>query len=224
MRYAFFSDVHGNLHALEKVLADIRARGVDRVICLGDLVGYGAFPNEVIDTARDASDLVIAGNHDHAAVGLTDISFFNPYAHQAVLWTRSRLTGRNTRWLREQPLTVNENGLQFVHASPFQPEQWWYIFSETDARQAMEHATAPTVFVGHTHVPFDYQLRSGRMINVGSAGQPRDGDPRAAWTLFDGETRERKLIRVEYDISAAADAIRDAGLHPFLADRLAVGR
>ncbi len=224
MKYAIFSDVHANLHALNRVLDDIASHNPDKVVCLGDLVGYGAFPNPVVDKVREACDIVIAGNHDHAAVGLTDVSFFNEFAHRAVMWTRDQLTTDNIKWLQSQPLVKVDGEVQFVHASPVEPARWYYIFSKDDAQMAMQAALAGTVFVGHTHVPFDYMTRNGRIINVGSAGQPRDGDPRAAWTLFDSESGERKLMRVEYDVHAAKDAIIIEGLPPFLAERLLVGR
>ncbi len=224
MKYAIFSDVHANLHALNRVLEDIEQQKVDRTVCLGDLVGYGAFPNQVVDKVRDTCDVVIAGNHDHAAVGIMDISAFNEYAHRAVIWTRDKLSAINTKWLQSRPLNVVENEIQFVHASPVEPRKWHYIFSKDDAQRAMEHAEAGTVFVGHTHVPFDYMTRLGRLINVGSVGQPRDGNPEAAYTLFDTATGERRLIHIAYDVHAAKDAIILEGLPPFLAERLVMGR
>jgi putative phosphoesterase len=224
VKYAIFSDVHANLHALNRVLEDIEQRHVDRVICLGDLVGYGAFPNQVVDKIRESCDVVIAGNHDHAAVGLTDISFFNEYAHRAVIWTREKLSIDNIKWLQTRPFSKVMEDIQFVHASPLEPKLWSYIFSKDDAQRAMEKAEAGTVFVGHTHVPFDYPTRNGRIINVGSAGQPRDGDPRACYAIFDSDTGERQLIRVEYDVYGAKDAIILEGLPPFLAERLVLGR
>ena len=224
MLYAILSDIHGNLHALNTVLEDIQHRHPDRIICLGDLVGYGAYPGEVIDRCREICHVILAGNHDHAAVGLTDISVFNPYAHQAALWTRQQLTHDHLQFLRERPYTHLERRLLFSHASPTHPEQWFYVFSDGDADQAMAGTTCGTAFIGHTHVPRDHRTSHGRLINVGSVGQPRDGDPMAAYTLYDDETGERKLVRLEYDITAAEQAIRDAGLPSFLADRLAVGR
>jgi len=222
--FAMLSDIHGNLHALDVVLKDLEGRTPDRVICLGDLVGYGAFPNEVIERCREVSDVVLAGNHDHAAVGLTDISAFNPYAHQAALWTRNQLTDTHKEYLRERPFTHVERNLLFTHASPSHPEQWFYVFSDQDADLAMSTANYGTAFIGHTHVPRDHHTSHGRLINVGSVGQPRDGNPQAAYTLYDDETGERKLIRLDYDITAAGKAILDAGLPTFLADRLEVGR
>lgn len=224
MRYAIYSDVHGNLHALQAVLDDIVFEGADRIVCLGDLIGYGAYPNEVVMLTSEHADFTIAGNHDHAAIGLTDVSFFNEFAYRAVIWTRNQLNSGTSEWLREQPLSKVENELQFVHASPQDPADWPYIFSSNQAQIALEYAEAPIVMIGHTHVPFDFVTENGRMINVGSVGQPRDGDPRAAYTLFDMETGQRTLKRVPYDIDSAMAAIRDAGLPSFLADRLQVGR
>jgi len=222
--YAILSDIHGNLHALEKVMQDIRSRNPDRIFCLGDLVGYGAFPEEIVAVAREQFHITLAGNHDHAAVGLTDISVFNPYAFQAALWTRQQLTPDAHDYLRNRPFTHKERNLLFAHSSPGQPEQWFYVFSDQEAEETMRSTRAGTAFIGHTHVPRDHSTAHGRLINVGSVGQPRDGDPRAAYTLFDDETGERKLIRIEYPIEDAQRAIRNAGLPAFLADRLAVGR
>jgi putative phosphoesterase len=224
LRYAIFSDVHANLHALNRVLEDIEQHKVDRIICLGDLVGYGAFPNHVVDKVREMCDVVIAGNHDHAAINLMDISAFNEHAHRAAIWTRQKLSADNISWLKDRPMSKVIEDIQFVHASPINPSKWDYIFSKDDARRAMEKADASTVFVGHTHVPFDYTTRNGRIINVGSAGQPRDGDPRASYVIFDNDTGERRFVRVEYDVYGAKDAIILEGLPPFLAERLVLGR
>ncbi|MDP8208503.1 MAG: metallophosphoesterase family protein [Candidatus Electryonea clarkiae] len=224
MIFAIISDIHGNLQALEKVLNDIESRKPDRVICLGDLVGYGANPNEVIDRIRQCADVVLAGNHDHAAIGLTDITVFNQFAFNAAIWTRKILTPENHEYLTSVPFTHSEDDLYFTHASPHNPEDWHYIFTRYDAEYAMEHAPTGIVFIGHTHVPNDHQTRNGRLINVGSVGQPRDGDPRAAYTLFDNQTGERRLIRLDYDIKSAGKAILKAGLPKFLAERLVKGR
>lgn len=224
MLYAFLSDIHGNLHALDAVLAEIRNHPVDRIICLGDIVGYGAFPNECVERIADMADATVIGNHDHAAVDLSEISAFNQYAHKAALWTHRQLTDANLQFLESLGYTHEENELLFVHASPQQPEFWHYIFSRSDAENAMAASPYDIAFVGHTHVPFDLRTLNGRVINVGSTGQPRDGDARAALTLFDDSTGKRTLLRVYYDVDAAADAILAAGLPPFLADRLHMGR
>ncbi len=224
MRYAILSDIHANLHALEAVLSDIEKNNPERIICLGDVVGYGAYPNECLELIHQHVDKVIAGNHDHAAVGLTDIGAFNQFAFHAALWTRKVLTREHNQYLRGLPLDHQEFNIYFVHASPLLPEQWFYIFSDFDAEHAMAHAPTATVFIGHTHVPNDHRTRRGRLINVGSVGQPRDGDPRAAYTLFDSETGERRLIRLTYNLQAAGKAILNAGLSRFLAERLALGR
>ncbi len=224
MKYAIISDIHGNFHALEAVFNDIDQNHSERIICLGDLVGYGAFPNEVVDLTRERAHAVIAGNHDHAAVGLTDITAFNRYAYQAAMWTRKTLTDENTKYLKQLPYTHLENDLYFVHASPLHPEQWFYVFSDIDAEMAMKESPTATAFIGHTHVPNDHRTKRGRLINVGSVGQPRDGKPDAAYTLFDADTGQRTLRRVKYDVSAAGTAIRDAGLPSFLAERIELGR
>lgn len=224
MRYAIISDIHGNLQALEVVLEDMRRNKPDRIICLGDLVGYGANPNEVIVLVREVADLVVAGNHDHAAVGMSNLWAFNQMAYRAAIWTQENLPPEHTQYLKSLPYSKQDGDLFFVHASPMFPEQWFYIFSRSDAESAMSHAPAAIAFVGHTHIPMDHQTSNGRLINVGSVGQPRDGDPRAAYTLFNSETGERKLIRLEYDYEKAGSAIKEAGLPEFLAERLKLGR
>ncbi len=224
MLYALFSDIHGNLHALREVLADIKARKPDRVVCLGDMVGYGAHPNDVVEACRETADVIVAGNHDHAAVGLLDMAAFNSYAYQAANWTRDQLTPENTAFLRQLPFSAREDKLLFCHASPSQPQQWFYVFSDQDASLSMSDSTAATAFIGHTHVPRDHRTRHGRLINVGSVGQPRDGDPRAAYTLYEETTGHLELVRLPYAVEKAQQAILDVGLPTFLGERLRVGR
>lgn len=226
MRYALISDIHGNLHALQAVLEALKEKSAERVACLGDIVGYGAHPNECMDAVRDLTDAVVVGNHDQAATGQQDITWFNRYAQEAARWTRRTLRGEHLDYLRNLPWEHRERGLLFVHSSPVDPPAFDYLFGPGDAQRALRQADVGerVVFVGHSHTPFDYEGAEGRLINVGSVGQPRDGDPRAAFTLFDTDTGERELVRVRYDIAAAQQAIHDAGLPGFLADRLARGQ
>jgi len=250
MRWALFSDIHGNLEALEVVLDAIRKAKVDRMVCLGDLVGYGASPNECVDLVRASGAATIAGNHDHAALGLLDISEFNDHARAAILWTQEAITPSTAEWLREREMVVVEPGLRIAHASPGNPDHWNYILTPIDADCEFPKFDEPVCFVGHSHVPglfvlgpapdgtnFTFSRESmlpanepvtlpvgqRAIVNVGSVGQPRDRDPRAAWVLYDDATGTVILNRLSYDIEAAQARILDAGLPPFLAYRLGMG-
>lgn len=246
MRYLIISDIHANIDALEAVLA--RAEGAwDRLLVLGDLVGYGAEPNLVIDTIVRLSPVaVIRGNHDKAACGLDDGSGFNQVARLAAAWTAERLTPANRTYLRELPggpRTIDDI-VEICHGAPFDED--YYIFDGGDAVRGLESATRPLCLFGHTHLPVMFWVRdqtyegaapAGQvdttisiedgtryLINAGSVGQPRDGDPRAAFALFDEGSRELTLIRVPYAVDQAQRRILAAGLPASLANRLALGR
>lgn len=249
MRTLVLSDIHGNLHALEAVLAE--AGAFDEVWNLGDSVGYGAFPNEVIDAVRPLARLNVRGNHDRVCCGLSDSYGFNPVAAQAAAWTRAQLTAANREWLRavpQGPLHANAQAI-CAHGSPLNEDQ--YIVSMRDAWAPLQHMEAELGFFGHTHLQgafsqhaeqweevrpylepseatrcFTLDLPEGsrHLINPGSVGQPRDGDWRAAFALYDDQLRQVTFSRVEYDLGAAQAAIRGAGLPERLASRLAVGR
>ena len=240
MRHAILSDIHGNLDALEAVLADVTEVGVDDMVCLGDFVGYGAAPNECISRLRPLIQHAVAGNHDFAACGKIKLGYFNPDAAKAARWTTEHLTEEHLTYLRELPMSVSWNGMYLVHASPVEPEEWHYVFSPADAAFEMEAVTERVCLIGHSHYPGTFELTgsivqysrqedvhgdpgSRYLINVGSVGQPRDGDPRAAWLLFDDDRFAFEHRRVTYDIPAAMQRIRDAGLPPYLADRLQWG-
>lgn len=239
MRTAVLSDIHGNLEALEAVLTACRASGVDNYICLGDVVGYGASPNECVERVRTLTGRVVAGNHDHAAVGLTDLAFFNPLARAAAVWTARQLTGENADYLRGRPMALEAGDALCVHATPYEPGAWHYVFDEEDAEACLAQTDRQVCFVGHSHVAFIYAARgrdrrSGMsssiadrfryVINAGSVGQPRDFDPRAAFALWDRALRKVRIVRVDYDIAGAQARIAAAGLPPALAERLALGR
>jgi diadenosine tetraphosphatase ApaH/serine/threonine PP2A family protein phosphatase len=248
MRYGIISDIHANLEALEAQLTSLGELGAERFICLGDVVGYGASPNECVERVRAISEEVLAGNHDHAAVDLCGIDSFNPYARAAVIWTRRMLTPENMAYLRDRPFThVFGSGLLAVHASPCSPPAWDYILGVEDARLQFDCFAERGCFVGHSHLPFvavkdaggGVELRGFRgplelaasqrfIVNVGSVGQPRDGDRRASACLVDDRGPEDgillTLVRGEYDIAAAQEKIIVAGLPAVLAHRLAGGR
>ena len=240
MKYAILSDVHANLEALRAVLADAATRA-DAVLCLGDTVGYGAEPAACVDLLGDRARAVVAGNHEHGVAGLLDISWFNRWARAAAEWTREQLDDDHRAWLAALPLTHEVDEATLVHASPAQPDEWDYLVSAEDGWAAFPHFTTRWCFVGHSHVPGVWSLGSsgpdhdrhvglmradaGRryIVNVGSVGQPRDHDPRAAYGLWDAEAGSVELRRVSYDVEAARRKIMAAGLPRFLADRLSAG-
>lgn len=243
MRYALFSDIHGNLEALKAVLNDIAGAAVDRLICLGDIVGYGASPNECVELVRGSGATVIAGNHDHAATGQLDIGYFNDYATEAILWTRRALSPGSLKYLEDLPLEITLPGVRVAHSSPCRPGEWEYVLSAREAARQFDCFPEPICFIGHSHYPSLYRLANGRvhemdlpdnerlflpdgsrhLVNVGSVGQPRDNNPRAAWVLFEPDDRHLTLRRIDYPVETAQARILDASLPTFLAGRLARG-
>ncbi|MFH1567805.1 MAG: metallophosphoesterase family protein [Gemmatimonadota bacterium] len=245
---AVLSDAHGNLQALEAVVEAARARGADHFLCLGDVVGYGADPGPCLRRLRELTETIVLGNHDAAVAGLQDLTYFNPQARAAARWTTAVLREEELRFLSRLPLALEWGDALLVHADPRAPDHWAYIETAAAAAAAMEAVTAKLCFVGHSHRPFIAALAGpagiggppapplhrsegprpldpGRryLVNAGSVGQPRDGDPRASFALWDRRQNQVELVRVSYDVAAAQARIRDAGLPPVLADRLAVG-
>lgn len=241
MKIAIFSDIHGNLEALETVLSHIDQQGADELICLGDVIGYGANPNECVEIVRKRCKVILAGNHDFAATGKTDISFFNPYAKQAVQWTHNALKPENFEFIANLPLLNYDEDRIYVHATPSRPEQWGYIMSNMEALREFSFFARKVCFVGHSHFPVVIEFKDARclfkqveqlqfeadtryIVNVGSVGQPRDGDWRACYITFDTETQTVQYYRLEYDVSSTQQKIRDAGLPDMLAERLVLGK
>jgi diadenosine tetraphosphatase ApaH/serine/threonine PP2A family protein phosphatase len=245
MRYLILSDIHANIDALESVLASAPADTWDRVIVLGDLVGYGAEPNAVIDRILGLDPLmVIRGNHDKAACGIDDGSSFNMVARMAAQWTMGTLTATNREYLRALPAgpATIDDGVEICHGAPFDEDH--YIFDSEDASRALDAASRPLCLFGHTHLPVVFLRDPGRfeglvpdgdvevvlerdvkyLINVGSVGQPRDGEPRAAFGIYNTETVTLTLRRVAYPVEEAQRRIQNAGLPASLANRLAIGR
>ena len=251
MRILLLSDIHSNLEALEAALAD--APNHDLVVNLGDVVGYGASPNEVIDRVRELGKHFVRGNHDKAAAGLMDLQDFNPIAGQAAVWTRDQLTPENLTWLRalpQGPIAVEGiPDVQFVHGSPADEDE--YVVTVRDAVEPLLTGGARTTFFGHSHLqgaflangvsndafdpPYrtvgqaescEFPLRKSLryLVNPGSVGQPRDGDWRAAFALYDTEASIVSFHRVPYNLKRAQDQIFAAKLPPRLATRLAAGR
>jgi len=239
MRVAIISDIHSNLEALEAVLEDAGEQRIDEFYCLGDIVGYGANPNECLQRVRDLTEQVVAGNHDHAVVGLTDISYFNLHARRAVTWTTETLLKEHSEYLRRLPFSLQRGQIFLVHATPSDPPAWNYLLSSQIARDEFETFDGQLCFIGHSHQPIIFSRREGDqrwpaelytcrpddryIINVGSVGQPRDGDPRASYAILDDQRGTVQLRRVKYDIQTAQRKILQAGLPPLLAVRLAHG-
>jgi predicted phosphodiesterase len=251
VRILLLSDIHSNLEALEACLA--AAPTYDRAINLGDIVGYGASPNEVTERVRGLGKVFVRGNHDKAVSGMMELDDFNPVAGLAALWTRDQMTPQNLNWLRELPegpvLVEDLPQLQFVHGSPLDEDE--YVVTLPDAIAPMLSSTATITFFGHTHLQggfstngngsdfyrpeyrtvgqsetSQFPLKGGTryMVNPGSVGQPRDGDWRAAFASYDTETQVVTFYRVPYNLKSAQERILAANLPPKLATRLAAGR
>lgn len=233
MKIGIISDIHGNLEALTAALGIMADAQVDEVVCLGDIVGYGANPRECLALIRERCTLAVLGNHDQAAVDLRAAEYFSDLARAAAEWTARQLSTDEKRYLSGLPLTAERAGAFLVHASPREPGLWEYIFSEREARGAFGAFSQEICFVGHSHVPGVFAERSGArevgrgdrfIVNVGSVGQPRDGDPRLSVGIFDAEAWSYRNMRVEYDAASARAKIRDAGLPMVLGERLLKGR
>ena len=244
MRFLVLSDVHANLEALEAVLA--AERSWSQALVLGDLVGYGADPNAVVERVRRLPiAAIVRGNHDKVATGLASVDTFNPIARQAILWTARTLTADNYAWLAALPQgpAPFDSDVEVCHGAPFDED--FYVFDELDAQRAGASASRPLCLMGHTHVQsifrlgqyvsaertsarvpyaFHYATISRALVNCGAVGQPRDGDPRAAYGVLDTDAKVLTLGRVDYDVEAAQAKILAADLPPSLAQRLAIGR
>ena len=240
MKIGVFSDVHGNLEGLNQALLSMAREGVTQCWCLGDIVGYGANPNECIARVREKADAVIMGNHDAACAGLEDATGFNLYAREAVAWTSSRLTEENRGWLSKLPLTLAIGDALPVHGPPFDPPGWHYVSSGAEIQKAFDSTEARLILVGHSHHPGLLECRGNNchpckdsmlkmkpgsryLANAGSTGQPRDGDARASYVIFDDADQSLSMIRVQYNVSRTQRKIIEAGLPRILAGRLETG-
>ena len=242
MKYAVFGDVHANLEALSVVLAKATELQVDSYICIGDIVGYNANPSECLEIVRAlALEAVTKGNHDEQASSDSELVGFNPQAAMAMEWTRAHLTAEQKAWLAALPYrqTVGTR-VTVVHATLDMPHMWGYIFDKLSAGVSLGYQFTQLCFFGHTHVPLAFEkygdvtggkydeivLQPGHkyLVNVGSVGQPRDGDPRASFATYSTEEKKVVLHRVEYDVGTAQRKILEAGLPERLAQRLAFGR
>ena len=240
MKIALFGDIHANLEALEAVLADSKEQGCDSYICLGDVVGYNADPLACLEKVRAMGCPVVKGNHDEDAGGEHSLEMMNPVAAEALQWTREQLNAEQREWLARMRMVRQVSDFTIVHSTLDQPNAWNYVTNKFDAMSNFSYQFTQVCFHGHTHVPRVF-IRSARVqevkadsiviepgmkyfINAGSVGQPRDGDWRSSYCIYDTDTQTVFFRRLEYDIKTAQDKIIAAGLPEVLASRLAEGR
>src|SRR6478609_824801 len=240
MRYAIIADIHANWEAFQTVLANTKAMGCTHYACLGDVVGYNANPKECLDVVREMGMPVVKGNHDEYCSAETDLEGFNPHAQEAINWTREQLTEDDRKWLRELKYIRLVASFSIVHATLDGPQRWGYVFDRLAAAASFTYQNTTVCFFGHTHVPVafirdtvirggtysKFRVEPGRkyFVNVGSIGQPRDGNPKAAYVIYDMDEGSIELRRLDYDIATAQAKILAAGLPPRLAERLSFGK
>lgn len=241
MKYVLISDIHANLPAFRSVAGTFPG-GESAILCAGDVVGYGAEPNECVDMTLSLGARCVMGNHDAAAAGAADINCFNEWAKEAVRWTRSRLSSGSRGFLEALPMVIIDDDITVVHGTLHSPEEFMYMDTGAKAMHTFEAMDNNVCFLGHSHVPGFFTLREGKVyyssykrrlrmekglkyiVNVGSVGQPRDGDNRACYCVYDPERKEVEFRRVEYDVTSARESIIKAGLPEYLGDRLTRGR
>jgi putative phosphoesterase len=232
MRFAIISDIHGNLEALTRAFEVIDQENVREVVCLGDTVGYGANPVECLKLVRSRCSVVLLGNHDAASIDLAVANQFTLNAQLSAIWTFGALDEESKKFLHNLKPTQPRGHVLLSHGSPYEPDEWHYVISEFDMREAFQAFTEKICFIGHSHIPVIFSENgetdtiSGKgrfVVNVGSVGQPRDGNPNLSFGIFDEEQWSYRNVRAEYDFKAAAKKIRDAGLPRALADRLTIG-
>jgi len=241
LRYALISDIHSNLEALSAVLDSLGRESIDKYICLGDIVGYAANPNKCTQLIKGVADASILGNHDSAAIGTTSTEGFNPLARKAISWTMKELSSENKKYLESLAVSLEVEDSLSVHSSPSDPSMWRYVFSTDDAKMEFHHFKHAVCFIGHSHQPVSFVYSKRRVvldtrveldiedgnryiINVGSVGQPRDLDARAAYVIYDTDKDMVQIKRAEYNVETARKKIIEAGLPRFLGDRLLLGR
>lgn len=240
MKYAIIADIHGNLDAFQVVLEDIKAQKCTHVACLGDVVGYGPNPKECLKIVRDMNIPVVKGNHDEMCSVDENMEGFNPHAAEAVLWTRQQLDEDEKKWLRDLKYVRLVASFSIVHATLDMPQRWGYVFDKLAAAASFTYQNTAVCFFGHTHVPVafirdsvvrggtysKFRVEPGRkyFVNVGSIGQPRDNNPKAAYVIYDMNEGSIELRRLDYDIPAVQKKILEAGLPPRLAERLTFGK
>ena len=240
MRYAFISDIHSNWEALKEVLDYCRREKIDRTFCIGDIIGYGSNPRECLDAIRKGRIQSVAGNHDWAVSGRLDPSYFTEDGRAAVMWTRNNVRLDDIEFINGLPVTWAGENFMMVHATPNKPEQFHYVDNIEEAREAFGCFNQQICFIGHTHVPkifiehdqkiymmpnteIELNDQDRYIVNIGSIGQPRDGNPLSSFCVFDSRTKNLQIKRVQYDYKITQNKIMKAGLPPDLASRLAVG-
>lgn len=242
MRYGIFSDIHSNLGALEAVLEEFKKESIDKYLCVGDVVGYATEPKECIKIVKEAAMITVAGNHDWAAVNLFSTDYFNPQAREAILWTRNNLDEKDGSYLASLKLVYTNEDLTLVHGTLDNPQDFNYLTDGHIAEETFRALETDVCFVGHTHVPgFFVKYKDDRIhyrqdneimiraenryiVNVGSVGQPRDGNPSCAYCIYDTKKKEIRIERLNYNSEATRNKIISAGLPRFLGDRLIIGK
>jgi predicted phosphodiesterase len=243
MRFAFISDIHANLEALEAVLADIDKKETDEILCLGDVVGYGANPNECAEIIAKRCKSVLLGNHDAVATNLLTTQHFNVHAKIAIEWTTQTLTQSNKTFLAALPVSKTTDLITMAHSTPYEPGMWYYITSLEEAAYNFQFFDTKICLVGHTHIPMiivldgeeiyvhpekqiSYNEREDRrlLINIGSVGQPRDRIPDSSYGILDTDEKTFTLYRIPYDILKAQSKMKKIKMPDFLINRLAEGR
>jgi len=242
LRIAIISDIHANLPALQAVFSQIDREKIDKTICLGDVVGYGPNPNDCMDLVRERCEVILMGNHDYACIYKPEMFFFNHFARQAIEYTLTIIKEKHLEFINGLPFRHSEDDLLFVHANPLRPEGWEYILSIDEAIYYFPKFSEQICFIGHSHLPtiFIKREKSGfslleqreislenncrYIINVGSVGQPRDGNPAASFGIVDLKKRDFEIVRVAYDIEETIARMEEAGLPAFLAQRLRTGK
>jgi diadenosine tetraphosphatase ApaH/serine/threonine PP2A family protein phosphatase len=243
MRYGIFSDIHSNLEAMTEVAKAMKAEDAGEYLCLGDLVGYYSNPNEVIELIESLRCWkTVMGNHDSAAVGQTSLSKFNPPAAEAIRWTQQKLKPKNLQMLKSLRLREEIGDIQLVHSSPFQSEEWHYLTQREDIERNFRYFQGTLCFFGHVHKPYIAEQKKGGdvtileegekvldpncryLVNVGSVGQPRDGDPRTCYVIYDSQSRKLSIRRIPYDFETTHQKTIAAGLPEYLAQRLRTGK
>lgn len=241
MRYGIFADIHSNLEALDTVIAAYKKEAIDKYLCAGDVVGYATNPNECVQEIKALCAITVAGNHDWAAVDLFSPEYFNPSARQAIFWTRDNLDEHSKYFLESLKLIYSNNDLTLVHGTLDNPQEFNYMTDDYIAGETFKLSETDICFVGHSHVVGiftrfkDDRIRyceeerveikkdNKYIVNVGSVGQPRDRNPKAAYAIYDTDKKEVWIKRVNYNIEKARKKIIDAGLPHFLGDRLVIG-
>jgi predicted phosphodiesterase len=240
MRYAVIADIHANLEAFEVVLADSKEQKCTHYSCVGDVVGYNANPKECLEIVRSMGMPVVKGNHDEYCSSEGELEGFNPHAAEAVNWTRKQLSAEDRQWLRDLKYVRLVTSFSMVHAPLDGPQRWGYVFDRLAAAASFTYQNTSVCFFGHTHVPVafvrDSVVRGGTyskfrvdpgkkyFVNVGAVGQPRDGNPKAGYVIYDLDEGTIELRRLEYDVPKAQKKIIAAGLPQRLADRLTLGK